>query len=302
MRRTFALLLAAVAAAFLLIDGLLATAEPGKEERPPRKVAFLVGPEKYLHDFRKLDYTARDVTALAEVLRESGFDEVVVLTDPPEGKNPATRENILERLDKLLNKQSDKSHNVRQGDVVLVALSGHGMELDVPDPAQPGKTRRDVFFAPTDGKKGQADTLVSLTHLVDDVLAPSGGRSLLLVDACREVYDAKKGKGFDRKHVSLTGETAILFSCSSAETSLEVGGDVKHGVFTHAVLEVLGDGIKEGKSVSWTGLVAGVKGKMTSDDFRTLLKGETQTPVLASAQMPATILIAPRKGAKAGCR
>src|SRR5437660_1446291 len=101
MRRTCALLSAAIVA-FLLLDALLATAEPGKEERPPRKVAFLVGPEKYLHDFSKLDYTARDVTALADVLREAGFDEVVVLTDPPEGKDPATRANILDRLDKLL--------------------------------------------------------------------------------------------------------------------------------------------------------------------------------------------------------
>jgi formylglycine-generating enzyme required for sulfatase activity len=295
MGRTCALVVAAGVAAFLLLDGLLADAQPGRTERPPRKVAFLVGPEKYLHDFGKLDYTARDVTALAEVLRDVGFDEVVVLTDPPEGKNPATRDNILDRLDKLLNRQSDRSLNVRQGDVVLVALSGHGLELDVPDAANAGRTKRETFFAPADGKKGKADTLVGLTHLVDDVLAPCGGRNLLLVDACREVYDPNKGKGFDGRHLSLTGQTAILFSCSSTERSWE-SAEVKHGVFTQAVLEVMAEGIKEGKSLSWAGLVAGVEGKMTSDEYRKLLpESQTQTPVVRAAEVPATVLITRRK-------
>src|SRR5262249_14306120 len=146
--------------------------------------------------------------------------------------------------------------------------------------------RRDTYFAPIDGKKGKPETLISLSHLVDEVLAPCGGRNLLLVDACRDVYDPNKGKGIGGKHVSLTGPTAVLFSCSSAEKSWEAD-DVRHGVFTHAVLEVLREGQSAGKPVTWRGLVAGVEGRMGSEEYRKRIPdGQTQTPVLASGQVP----------------
>ena len=44
------------------------------DTRPPRKVAFLVGVSAYDHDFDKLDFAEDDATALAEVLKEAGFD------------------------------------------------------------------------------------------------------------------------------------------------------------------------------------------------------------------------------------
>jgi formylglycine-generating enzyme required for sulfatase activity len=296
-RRVLPVLALLALAGFVTVADLTSARPQDPPARKPRKVALLVGPSTYLHDFGKLNYTARDVEALAVVLRDGGFDEVVVLTDPPEGKNPATRANVLDRLEKLVAKQPNPANNVRQGDVVMVVLSGHGLELDVPDPEKPGKTRREAFFAPVDGNKGKPDTLVSLGHLVNDVLAPCGGRNLLLVDACREIYDPNKGRGIGGRSVSLTGQTAVLFSCSTGELSFEAD-EVKHGVFTHAVLEVAKEVREAGRPLSWAGLIARVEERMGTDAVKKLIPaGQTQTPVLAAGQVPATELLASRDDA-----
>ncbi len=273
--------------------------------RKPRKVALLVGPKEYLHGFDPLRYCHKDVTALAAELRAAGFDEVVVLTDGPEGENPATGANVVTRLEKLVAKQPTPSNNVRRGDVVLVALSGHGLEYDVPDPADPKKTRREAFFVPADGKKGKANigTLVSLSHLVDDILGPCGGRNLLLVDACREIYDPNKGKGVGGQSVSLTGQTAMLFSCSSGEQSWESSdAKIQHGVFTHAVLSVMRETRDRGEELYWSDLVSQTEKRMRSGTVRGLIpEGKTQTPVLAAGQVPATELFsAQAQGPKGG--
>ncbi|MBY0457379.1 MAG: caspase family protein, partial [Gemmataceae bacterium] len=256
----------------------------------------LVGPSTYLHDFDPLKYPAEDVKALAAEFRASGFDEVVVLTDTPEGKNPATRQNILDSLEKLVKKQPKEENNVRQGDVVVVVLSGHGIEIEVDDPNKKGEKRWDAFFVPVNGRKADPKTLVNLGHLVNDVLAECGGRNLLLVDACRELYQPNKGKGVGAGSVTLAGQSAILFSCSAKEQSWEAE-TVKHGVFTHAVLEVIADAKKAGKPLNWSGLVARVEEKMGEDAFKKLIpEGKTQTPVLAAGQVPATELFAARAG------
>jgi len=92
----------------------------------PRKVALLIGPKTYLFlgDAAQLPHLDDDVLALAAELRATKeFDEVVVLTDPPEGKNPATKENILAELDRLLSGGGDKVKEIRKDDVVLLASS-----------------------------------------------------------------------------------------------------------------------------------------------------------------------------------
>ncbi len=297
MRSLAAVALLSLAAVVPVLDVLFA--QP--VTRKPRKVALVVGPSTYLHDFDKLNYTVADVEALAEALRSGGFDEVVVLTDPPEGKHPATRANILDQLEKLVAKQPNPANNVRRGDIVLVALSGHGLELNIPDPDRVGQTKREAFFAPVDGKKGKAETLIGLGYLVNDVLAPCGGRNLLLVDACREVYDPNKGKGIGGQSVSLTGQTAVLFSCSTTEQSWEAAA-VMHGVFTYAVLEAVKESREAGKPLSWSGLVSRVEEKMGDDGVKQFIPtGKTQTPVLAAGQVPPTELFGVQvKGPNAG--
>src|SRR4051794_794510 len=101
MRRAPRLLLVAVAAALLAL-GLAWAAD-----RPPRKVALVVGVAHYDHDFHDLDFPERDAEELGQALRDGGF-EVVVLTGSAGGKDRATRKNVEGRLAELLDGGGDE--------------------------------------------------------------------------------------------------------------------------------------------------------------------------------------------------
>jgi formylglycine-generating enzyme required for sulfatase activity len=280
-------------AAIVLVIGL------GRaDDRPPRKVAFLVGVAKYDHDFRDLDYAEWDVEELGTTLREGGF-EVVRLTGAAAGRDRATKKNVKARLADLLAGNGDETKKIRKGDLVLVALSGHGLQMRVPDPANPTQTKEAAFFCPVNAKRNDPNSLVSLSHLLDDLLAPTGGRNLLLVDACRDIAEPNKGKGIEGRDMALRGETAVLFSCGRGERSWE-NADLKHGLFTHAVLRGLrGDAARNGV-VTWSALVNSVREEMASDEFRKLVPaGFTQTPIPTSGQLPRTVLLAAKAPAPA---
>src|SRR5262249_43191323 len=71
-------------------------------EPPPKKVALLVGINKYLkRSFPDLNYAERDVDELARELEKLGF-HCRVLTGSERGERRATRENIEEQLKQLL--------------------------------------------------------------------------------------------------------------------------------------------------------------------------------------------------------
>ena len=73
-----------------------------------------------------LTYTGNDVVKLAELLRgkTAGFDSVRVLTNKGGKKDAPTAANINKALKELLAKRG-------KGDLVLIALSGHGVQLEV---------------------------------------------------------------------------------------------------------------------------------------------------------------------------
>jgi formylglycine-generating enzyme required for sulfatase activity len=261
-----------------------------------RKVAFLVGVSKYDHGFDNLQFAERDVEELGKVLKAGGF-EVVVLTGSAAGADRATRKNVLARLQALLDGDGNEARGIKKGDLVLVALSGHGQQIFVPDPADPKARRDDSFFCPADGKPNKPETLVSISHLVDDLLAPCGSRNLLLIDACRDIADPNKGKGVEGRDMALKGETAVLFSCARGERSYE-NADLRHGLFTNAVLKALkGTGTGAGV-VTWSSLTLAVEEEMDGEAFRKLLpSGATQTPVPTRGQLPRTVLMAAAKAA-----
>src|SRR5262249_38771992 len=136
----------------------------------------------------------------------------------------------------LLSGGGNEQKKIKKGDLVLVALSGHGLQMPVADATAPGGKREDAFFCPVDAKRNDPRTLVSLSHLLDEVLAPCGSRNLLLVDACRDIADPNRSRGIEGRDMALKGETGVLFSCSRGEKSWE-NKDLGHGLFTHAVLK-----------------------------------------------------------------
>ena len=239
----------------MLCTAAFALAQTPKNVPKPRRVAFLVGVNRYLNNgFKKLDWAVNDVVEMKAELVRHGFDEVVLLTSEEDGESYANKEHIEKQLAQFLK-------NVHADDVVLVMLSGHGQQLPVKGPD--GKSHTDAFFCPADAVMNEPESLVSLSWLTDQKLAAHAGKNVVLVDACRDqvIVDPDKGvneKGIEGKKVALPEGIAILFSCSSGEKSIE-RPSLQHGVFAHGVLQVLKafDPEKD-EELTWFDLVNGV--------------------------------------------
>ncbi len=239
-----------------------------------RKVAFLVGINDYKKPFfNDLKYAENDVKAIGVELRKLGF-EVTVLTG-----QRATREAIDATVRRLVRPLGDE-------DLALVMLSGHGQELEV-RPKVP-----DQFYCPVNAVSEQPGTLFSLSELTDRILAPNVGRSLVLVDACRDrrVKEDKGARGIQGRTVSLPEGIAVFFSCRSGQQSFEKDA-IGHGLFTYCLLDGLrGAAARPGeREISWFDLVAHVNYRMSRQEIRDLLRGEEQDP-LSSGAVPRIIL------------
>jgi uncharacterized caspase-like protein len=195
-----------------------------------KKHALLVGVRDYRSGkFESLRFTENDVEDLASVLRKTGgFHSVRVLTTTRGKTKPSdapTAANLRAAVEKLLaGRGSD--------DLVLIALSGHGVQSKVK-----GKEREDNYFCPADAQLNDAATLLSLSGLLRDLDDCGAGVKLLLVDACRN--DPRLGRSVDADSLPKPPRgTAALFSCKSGERAFE-SPKLRHGVFFHHVLEGL---------------------------------------------------------------
>ncbi|MCA9093232.1 MAG: SUMF1/EgtB/PvdO family nonheme iron enzyme [Planctomycetaceae bacterium] len=256
---------------FFILSFSLGAADPSS----PRKVAFLVGVNKYQKPaFSNLTYAEQDVQEVGAELKRQGF-EVTILTGSGEGAKQATRVNVLATIRQLVAPLS-------KSDVMLVMLSGHGQQFDVRHPD--GMTKNDAFYCPVDGVNNDPETLVSISYLIDEILAPNVGRKLVLIDACRDQpKDSTRGssKGVQGRVIALPEDTAVLFSCKAGQQSYEFE-ELGHGVFTHCVLDGLRGAAAQQSEVSWTSLVAHVSREMSQPDLRKLLpQGRQQTPIPA---------------------
>ncbi|MDA1017733.1 MAG: caspase family protein [Planctomycetota bacterium] len=259
-----------------------------------QKVALVVGINKYLKPgFPNLNYAEKDAIALGGELRKLGF-RVVVMTGSADGKLKATRQNIDDQVNTLV-------RPLTKDDVALVALSGHGQQLQVT--GADGKPKDDSFFCPLDAVKNDKDTLFSLSYLIDEVLARNVGRKLVLVDACRNVpKDPSRGaKGIQGKVYALPEDTAVLFSCRAGQESFE-SDELQHGVFTSCVLDGLRGAAARDRQVSWSDLVAHVNRRMASSEIKRFVpSGRRQVPIPAGG-VPFTVLgeLGGFAGSKAG--
>ena len=235
-----------------VILGLSTTANAPAQETastPPKRVALLVGVNGYeRRGFVDLKWAENDVDAMGPELRRIGFDKIVTMKGSAPGKLRATREQIDEQLMALL-------AGVGKRDVVLVMLTGHGQQLPVK--RADGTTADDAFYCPVDAVLNEPATMVSLSRLTDETLRKWGGKNLVLVDACRDgVVDNNKGvaRGIQGKVVALPEGTAVLFACAAGQRSLE-RESLRHGVFTHGVLEALRAFDGTSGPLTWSSLV-----------------------------------------------
>jgi formylglycine-generating enzyme required for sulfatase activity/uncharacterized caspase-like protein len=262
---------------FCVLAGLLLAATVGSaQETQGKKVAFLVGINQYQKPrFRPLQFAERDVEEMGKELKALGFDVTILSGDK------ATLKEIDDRVKAL-------DRPLGAADLMLVMLAGHGIQRNVPVPG--GGSKDDAFFCPYDAIDGDPGTLLSLSHVIDKILAPNVGRKLLLVDACRDDPDPGRGsRGIEGKVISLPEDTAVMFSCRKGQQSFE-NEELKHGLFTYCILDGLrGQAVRDGE-VSWTAVVDHVNRRMASREFAKYLPtGRRQEPIPAGG-VPYTVL------------
>ncbi len=207
------------------------------------RVALLVGVNQYSkrHFAEKpLNFAERDIEKLAAELAKHGF-EIRMLRGSDDDAAKATKTNIERTITELL---ADRAAN----DIVLMAFAGHGQQLPLLDEDgkskldDSGRPTEDAFFCPVDAEFRNPESLISLTHLLDQ-LDNKGGINLLMVDACRDNPTPDRGARSitgNELNGRLPSNTAVLFSCAAHQQALETrsaGGG--HGVFFFHVLEAL---------------------------------------------------------------
>ncbi|MBS0207100.1 MAG: SUMF1/EgtB/PvdO family nonheme iron enzyme, partial [Planctomycetes bacterium] len=201
----------------------------------PQRWALLVGVNQYDYA-RGLDYCVSDQRALSEALTAAGFPArqvTLMVDDASERRLQPTRTNVKTQIELLVKL-------ARPGDMVLIGLSGHGVLLE-----------RTTYFCPSDAKLDDADTLVSLDWVYQQLKGCQADLRLVLMDACRNVPPTPAGRraidpdalvatsrAFAQSGSRLPEGVLLLNSCSEGEFAQE-DQPLGHGVFTHFLLEGL---------------------------------------------------------------
>ncbi len=264
-----------------------------------KKYALLVGVREYDSSaLRPLEFTENDVEALARELRKpsAGF-EVRVMTSTRGGKDKPTAANIRAALRELLRGKTKR-------DTVLVALAGHGVQLEVKDPDGKSDPKTYSFFCPMDAdltdvsyRSGHADTMLNLDDLFKLLGDSNPGVKLVLMDACRNELTVKGNtRSLADSRVTMPDGVLALFSCGKRQVSWE-SKDLRHGVFFHFVLEGLrgkagnGDG-----EITWASLTDYTTRQVTRNVGKLIGGGARQTPaVVGYHEGESPLLVAPGK-------
>ena len=273
---------------FLLV---LAAARSVQADDAPKKVALLVGVNRYLKPgFDDLKYAEADVTAVGEALETLGFDVTLLLGGAMENDRKATKEAIEATTRKLVKPLGKR-------DVILLMFSGHGQTLN-PDPnANPAKLEVDQFesyYCPVDAVYNTPESQVSINYLLDDVLAANVGRKLLVLDACRDIpvdrtRPGKNARGINLASIDVRKGTCVYLSCDFGQRSFEDSG-LGHGLFTHCLLDGLRGGAAHEGELAWSDLVAHVNRRMRSPQIRRLMPANEQQRPFPAGDMTPTVL------------
>jgi WD40 repeat protein len=207
-----------------------AAARPAAPAKP-NLILLAIGISDYTDPPLKLRWAAEDARQVSEAFRRQegklfGHVEARLL---PEGNKRASRAEIIAALGWF-------EEQGAAGDVRILFLSGHGT-LDA---------RRDFYFLSQDQAAATDPELDSIrwSRFLDSLTAGSV-RAVLMVDAC---HAAAAAKGPARARVDLTEVVKrhssvypglVTFTASSGSELSEERDDLRHGVFTAALLEGL---------------------------------------------------------------
>jgi hypothetical protein len=285
-----------------LASAVLTSTGEARQSSKGKKYALLIGVKEYNHaQLSPLAYTENDIDVLDEILRKrgSGFASVRALTvsrGKKDGRAMPTTANIRKALADFL---ADKGRH----DTVVIALSGHGVQLEVPDPDDRLPSKTYSYFCPTDADfakirfaTGRAPKLILMPELLRQLGTCGAGTKLILVDACRNDLKAESStRNLDVRDMTIPEGVAALFSCKAGERAWETRKLGKgHGVFFWYVLEAMrGKARNKKDELTWRDLVGYVTDNVM-DNVPVLIKdGARQTPHEAK-NLPGNPVLLPR--------
>jgi len=175
-------------------------------------------------NFTSVRYAVEDVTALAKLLHNSGYEEVHTLHSNQPADAQPTIQNITGALDVL----------VRGADaytLLLVYFAGHGVTEN-----------GEAYLLPYGRICGRYDRFALSVRELEGRLLDSGARAAILVmDACHagaQIGIRSADPGFVRRVIEQARGLAVLSASDRWGVAHEDAG-FGHGVFTHYLLEAL---------------------------------------------------------------
>ncbi|MBE6425614.1 MAG: hypothetical protein E7029_06455 [Planctomycetaceae bacterium] len=205
---------------------------PKAEDDGVQKYAFIVAVSDYDTGISNLQCTVKDARDFKEQLLKLGFEEqnIDLLTSEENFADLPLKKKILSRYDNLLKR-------VKEGDWVVVYLSGHGVKL---------QGKEGSWFCPSDTDvENMAETTVSIDEMLKKLSDSKAGFRWMIVDACRNIPEGSKGifEGIKSPPAQVLETVAdppenimLMQSCQPGQCSYEAVS-VGNGIFTMSLLE-----------------------------------------------------------------
>ena len=209
---------------YLRISLLEKAPESVFEKRIPNIWVVMVGIADYLYDdyVEDLTFTVNDVRALESFYKSPNGgavpdENIKIVID-----SQALKENILNALETTFAK-------AQKNDLVVFYFAGHGFA--------PKDLKHELYLLPHDCIPNKPATAIHYKEIEKIFDACKANKKLWIMDACHSGaigVDCGKGSSITECLSQLnTADIAILTSADAGETSLEVGGDLKRGLFSH---------------------------------------------------------------------
>jgi uncharacterized caspase-like protein len=247
------------------------TARAPKRQMTVRR-ALVVGIGSY-ERAPALPFAVEDARAFAEFLkRQWGYPEeaVVLMTDDAATSElRPTQAGLQAQIGKLV-------ESVTKDTEVVVYFAGYGARQSLQE-----------WLLPLDGDpRNMKETAVSTDRLISDLVARKPKRSLLFLDADRNLQ--KEAKTTVALRAARGTELGVLYSCEAGERSLRVKEGQRGGVFTHYLLQGLAgdrEAAAPGGEITFDGLKRYLQDKVRQYVVKEYSGSQTPYGIATSAEM-----------------
>jgi caspase domain-containing protein len=185
--------------------------------------AVVIGINEY-QQWPKLKYAVNDARSIERLVKEIGFNEVIMLLD-----GDATQQRILRTLGDELYAQTEDD------DRVFIFYAGHGQTQDLP------ANRKDGYIIPVDGDlQNYYSTAISMQQLQGLADRLRAKHIFYAMDACFSGLLLQNFRGVTRNDspmkLTISPARQVLTAGAEGEKVVETGG---HGLFTKSLLSGL---------------------------------------------------------------